>query len=123
MDDRRRSHDLRQRARSSLPGGPHDDNPARQPHLAGYAQARPLAGSAIASGIGTRERACVDCSRRTDSMGSIKRDVKKKVLPRPDAEKLFVSRSSPLPVSVPLDLLERFVLACLPFPWLFIFRW
>src|SRR5271155_1528651 len=57
------------------------------------------------------------------SMSSIKRDVKKKVLPRPDAEKLFVSRSSPLPVSVPLDLLERFVLACLPFPWLFIFRW
>jgi hypothetical protein len=53
------------------------------------------------------------------SMSSIKRDVKKKVLPRPDAEKIFVSRSSPLPVSVPLDLLERFVLlACLPFPWL-----
>src|SRR5712664_4939679 len=35
-------------------------------------------------------------------MSSIKRDVKKKVLPRPDAEKIFVSRSSPLPVSVPL---------------------
>jgi hypothetical protein len=52
------------------------------------------------------------------SMSSIKRDVKKKVLPRPDAEKIFVSRSSPLPVNVPLDLLERFVLACLPFPWL-----
>ena len=40
-------------------------------------------------------------------MSSIKRDVKKKVLPRPDAEKIFVSRSSPLPVSVPLDSLER----------------
>ncbi len=51
-------------------------------------------------------------------MGSIKRDVKKKVLPRPDAEKIFVSRSSPLPVSVPLDSLERFVVACLPYPWL-----
>jgi hypothetical protein len=38
--------------------------------------------------------------------------------PRPDAEKIFVSRSSPLPVSVPLDSLERFVVACLPFPWL-----
>ena len=56
--------------------------------------------------------------RETYSMSSIKRDVKKKVLPRPDSEKIFVSRSSPLPVSVPLDLLERFVLACLPFPWL-----
>ena len=45
------------------------------------------------------------------SMSSIKRDVKKKVPPRPDAEKIFVSRSSPLPVSVPLDSLERFVVA------------
>jgi hypothetical protein len=52
------------------------------------------------------------------SMSSIKRDVKKKVPPRPDAEKIFVSRSSPLPVSVPPDSLERFVVACLPFPWL-----
>jgi hypothetical protein len=43
---------------------------------------------------------------------------RKKVLPRPDAEKIFVSRSSPLPVSVPLDSLERLVVACLPFPWL-----
>jgi hypothetical protein len=33
-------------------------------------------------------------------------------------EKIFVSRSSPLPVSVPLDSLERLVGACLPFPWL-----
>jgi hypothetical protein len=40
------------------------------------------------------------------------------VLPRPDAEKIFVSRPSPLPVNVPLDSLGRFVLACLPFPWL-----
>ena len=39
-------------------------------------------------------------------MSSIKRDVKKKLFPRPDAEKIFVSRSSPLPVSVPLDSLE-----------------
>jgi hypothetical protein len=51
-------------------------------------------------------------------MSSIKRDVKRKVSPRPEAEKIFVSRSSPLPVSVPLDSLERFVVACLPFPWL-----
>src|SRR5271170_7744771 len=42
----------------------------------------------------------------------------KKFLPRPDAEKIFVSRSSPLPVSVPLDSLERLVVACFPFPWL-----
>src|SRR5216684_2143009 len=55
---------------------------------------------------------------KAGSLGSIKRDVKKKVLPRPDAEKIFVSRSSPLPVSVPLDSLERFVVACLPYPWL-----
>ena len=35
-----------------------------------------------------------------------------------DGEKIFVSRSSPLPVGVPVDSLERFVVACLPFPWL-----
>jgi hypothetical protein len=34
-------------------------------------------------------------------MSSIKRHVKKKFPPRPDAEKIFVSRSSPLPVRVP----------------------
>ena len=33
-------------------------------------------------------------------MSSIKRDVKQKVLPRPEAEKIFVSRSSPLSVRV-----------------------
>ena len=32
------------------------------------------------------------------SMSSIKRDVKKKVLPRPESEKILVSRSSPLSV-------------------------
>ena len=47
-----------------------------------------------------------------------RRDVKKKVSPRLDAEKIFVSRSSPLPVSVPPDSLVRFVVACLPFPGL-----
>jgi hypothetical protein len=42
------------------------------------------------------------------SMSSIKRDIKKKVLPRPEAED-FVSRSSPhFTVRVPLDLRERF---------------
>jgi hypothetical protein len=54
-------------------------------------------------------------------MSSIKRDVKKKVPPRPDAERIFVSRSSPLPVSVPLDSLERLVVACFPFSVAFIF--
>jgi hypothetical protein len=44
----------------------------------------------------------------TGSMSSIKRNVKKKVLPRPEAEKILFSRSSPLPVRVPLDLRERF---------------
>src|SRR5271170_6171687 len=32
--------------------------------------------------------------------------------------RFFVSRSSPLPVNVPLDSLERLVVACFPFPWL-----
>jgi len=35
----------------------------------------------------------------TPSMSSIKRDVKKKALPRPEAEKILVSKSSPLSVS------------------------
>jgi hypothetical protein len=48
-------------------------------------------------------------------MSSIKRDVKEKVPPRPDAEKIFVSRSSRLPVSVPLDSLERLVVVVLHF--------
>ena len=34
-------------------------------------------------------------------MSSIKRDVKKKVLPRPEAEKILVSKFSPLSVSAP----------------------
>jgi hypothetical protein len=51
-------------------------------------------------------------------MSSIKRDVKKKVPPRPDGEKIFVSRSSPLPVSVPLDSLERFLCGLFAYPWL-----
>jgi len=41
-------------------------------------------------------------------MSSIKRDVKKKVLPRPEAEKIFVSTSSPLSVSAPPISLEGF---------------
>jgi len=57
------------------------------------------------------------------SMSSIKRDVKKKVLPRPDAEKIFVSRSSPLPVSVPLDSLERVRRGLFAISVVFIFRW
>ena len=51
------------------------------------------------------------------SMSSIKRDVKKKVLPRPEVEKIFVSRSSPLSVSAPRFRSRGFALACLPFPW------
>jgi len=51
------------------------------------------------------------------STSSIKRDVKKKPLPRPEAEKILVSRSSPLTVSA-LDCRSRgLALACLPFPW------
>ena len=51
------------------------------------------------------------------SVSSIKRDVKKKVLPRPEAEKIFVSRSSPLSVSAPRFRSRGFALACLPFLW------
>ena len=43
---------------------------------------------------------------------------RKKFPPRPDAEKIFVSRSSPLPVSVPLDSLERFLCGLFAYPWL-----
>src|SRR5271157_4639518 len=50
-------------------------------------------------------------------MSSIKRDVKKKVLPRPEVEKIFVSRSSPLSVSAPRFRSRGFALACLPFLW------
>ena len=63
----------------------------------------------------TSERAIIDAHC---SMSSIKRDVKKKVLPRPEAEKILVSRSSPLTVSAPPRLRSRgFALAYLPFPW------
>ena len=57
------------------------------------------------------------------SMSSIKRDVKKKPLPRPEAEKTCVSRPSPRSVSVPLDLLERFCSGLFTDPVAFIFRW
>jgi hypothetical protein len=50
------------------------------------------------------------------SMSSIKRDVKKKVLPRPEAEKILVSRSSPLFSSLPILFERFFALACLLFP-------
>src|ERR1700719_2975607 len=42
----------------------------------------------------------------------------KSFLPRPDAEKIFVSRSSPLPVSMPLDSLERVRRGLFAIPWL-----
>src|SRR6266851_466204 len=43
---------------------------------------------------------------------------RKKFPPRPDGEKIFVSRSSPLPVSVPLDSLERVRCGLFAYPWL-----
>ena len=46
------------------------------------------------------------------SMSSIKRDVKKKVLPRPEGEKILSRDPAHFTVRVPLDLRERF---CLPF--------
>src|ERR1022692_4795092 len=50
------------------------------------------------------------------SMSSIKRDVKKKVLPRPEAERIFVSRSSPLHCkSASRFEREVLLLSCLPF--------
>src|SRR5271169_67501 len=58
-----------------------------------------------------------DVEKPTPSVSSIKRDVKKKVLPRPEAEKILVSRSSPLTVSAPRLRSRGFALACLPFPW------
>jgi hypothetical protein len=44
---------------------------------------------------------------------------RKKFLPRPDAEKIFVSRSSPLPVSVPVNFGSFLLRARLPgLPWI-----
>ena len=45
---------------------------------------------------------------RSRSMGSIKRDVKKKVLPRPEGEKVLSRDPAHFTVRVPLDLRERF---------------
>jgi DNA-binding transcriptional regulator GbsR (MarR family) len=42
------------------------------------------------------------------SMSSIKRDVKKKVLPRPEGEKILSRDPAHFAVRVPLDLGERF---------------
>ena len=41
-------------------------------------------------------------------MSSIKRDVKKKVLPRPEGEKILSRDPAHFTVRVPLDLRERF---------------
>ena len=54
---------------------------------------------------------------------SIKRDVKKKVLPRPEAEKILVSRSSPLDYKCPPIAFERFCSGLFALPVGFIFRW
>ena len=54
-------------------------------------------------------------------MSSIKRDVKEKVLPRPEVEKILVSRSSPLSVSAH-RLLEGFCSGLSALPVGFIFR-
>jgi hypothetical protein len=50
-------------------------------------------------------------------MSSIKRDVKEKLLPRPEGEKILVLISSPLSVSAHRFWLDGFALACLPFLW------
>jgi hypothetical protein len=47
-------------------------------------------------------------ARRKFSMSSIKRDVKKKVLPRPEGEKILSRDPAHFTVRVPLDLRERF---------------
>ena len=70
-----------------------------------------------AVGEGQRNR------HKSVSMSSIKRDVKKKVLPRPEAEKILVSRSSPLTVSAPPIAFERFCSGLFALPVGFIFRW
>ena len=49
-------------------------------------------------------------------MSSIKRDVKKKLLPRPEGERI-VSISSPLSMRVSPDSLRGFALEGLPFLW------
>ena len=51
-----------------------------------------------------------------------KKDVKKKLLPRPEGEKIGVSRSSPLSVSVTLELLEGFCSGWFAISVGFIFR-
>ena len=51
------------------------------------------------------------------SMSSIKRDVKEKLLPRPEVKKILISRSSPLSVSAHRLRSKGFALACLPFLW------
>src|SRR5713226_362731 len=48
------------------------------------------------------------CSPFSASMSSIKRDVKKKVLPRPEGEKILSRDPAHFTVRVPLDLRERF---------------
>ena len=57
------------------------------------------------------------------SMSSIKRDVKKKVLPRPEVEKIVVSRSSPTDCKCPSIALEGFCSGLSALPVGFIFRW
>ncbi len=47
-------------------------------------------------------------AERSGSMSSIKRDVKKKVLPRPEGEKILSRDPAHFTVRVPLDLRERF---------------
>jgi len=60
------------------------------------------------------ERGPHETLRTAQSMSSIKRDVKKKVLPRPEARR-FGLESSPLSVSAPRLRSKGFALACLPF--------
>jgi hypothetical protein len=46
--------------------------------------------------------------RKVNEFYSIKRDVKKKVLPRPEGEKILSRDPAHFTVRVPLDLRERF---------------
>src|SRR5713226_8933798 len=62
---------------------------------------------ALARGAARGARARGEASER-QSMSSIKRDVKKKVLPRPEGEKVLSRDPAHFTVRVPLDLRERF---------------
>ncbi len=63
-----------------------------------------------ACGCALRNKSSIlpDETRVRESKSSIKRDVKKKVLPRPEGEKILSRAPAHFTVRVPLDLRERF---------------